>query len=273
MEFVDIIKDIFQNKALVFNLAKNDFKQKFAGSYLGVIWAFVQPIVTVFVYWFVFTKALPTGASSMRNGINVPYVVWLLGGLVPWFFFSEVVSSGTNAMIDYNYLVKKVVFKIDILPVVKEFSSSFVHLFFLAFAILFASFYHYYPGIYTLQLVYYFFCMVMFSLGLIYATSAVVVFFRDLSQVINILLQVLVWMTPIMWNVDNLTKVSPAIIFILKLNPMYYIVQGYRDSLLYRVWFFEYPSLTIYFWVVTILLFVLGTRIFKKLQVHFADIL
>ena len=75
-----------------------DIKQKFAGSYLGVIWAFVQPIVTVFVYWFVFTKALPTGASSMRNGINVPYVVWLLGGLVPWFFF---LNYGLNYRLFY----------------------------------------------------------------------------------------------------------------------------------------------------------------------------
>lgn len=273
MEFIEIIKDVFANKTLVFSLAKNDFKQKFAGSYLGIIWAFVQPIVTVFVYWFVFTKALPTGASSMRNGIDVPYVVWLLGGLVPWFFFSEVISSGTNSMIDYNYLVKKVVFKIEILPVVKECSSTFVHLFFLGFTIVFASVYHFYPSVYTLQLIYYFVCMALFSLGVIYATSAIVVFFRDLAQVIGILLQVLVWMTPIMWNVDNMTNISPVLSVILKLNPMFYIVQGYRDSLLYHIGFYNYPTMTAYFWIVTILMFVFGTKIFKKLKVHFADIL
>ena len=88
--WLSIPREIIANKKLIMGLAKNDFRQKFAGSYLGVVWAFVQPVVTVFVYWFVFTKALPVGTSMMRNGIEYPYVIWLLCGLVPWFFFSEV---------------------------------------------------------------------------------------------------------------------------------------------------------------------------------------
>ncbi len=271
--WLDVPKSIIENRKLIGKLARNDFKQKFAGSYLGIIWAFVQPIVTVFVYWFVFTKALPVGTSIMREGISYPYVVWLLSGLVPWFFFSEVISAGTSALMDYNYLVKKVVFKVSVLPMIKEISSMFVHLFFVGFTLLFCAFYHLYPGVYTLQLIYYFFCMLMLSVGIIYATSAITVFFQDMRQVVNIILQVLIWMTPIMWNVDNMTNLNPVIMFILKLNPMFYIVQGYRDSLLNHVWFFEYGSMTVYFWVVTLLIFVLGTSIFNRLKVHFADIL
>ena len=102
-----ILKDILENKRLIWNLSKNDFKTRFAGSYFGIIWAFVQPVVTVLVYWFVFEKALNVGTQSTKEGINVPYVLWLISGLVPWFFFAEALGTGTAALVEYNYLVKK----------------------------------------------------------------------------------------------------------------------------------------------------------------------
>ena len=111
---------------LVWNLAKNDFKSRFAGSYFGVIWAFVNPIVTILLYWFVFEKALNAGAQITKAGINVPFVLWLIAGMIPWFYFSEAWSSGTNSLIEYSYLVKKVVFDIRCLPVIKIISSSFI---------------------------------------------------------------------------------------------------------------------------------------------------
>lgn len=109
-------------------------------------------------------------------------------------------------------------------------------------------------------------------LGLIYATSAIVVFFKDLGQIINIILQIGVWMTPIMWNIDGM-ELNPILITILKLNPMYYIVAGYRDSLINKAGFWEQPGMTIYYWILTIVLFIIGTKIFKKLKPHFADVL
>ena len=129
---LQIPKDILENKKLILNLSKNDFKSKFAGSYFGIIWAFIQPIITIIVYWFVFDKALNAGTQITKAGINVPYVIWLVAGMVPWFYFSEVVNTGSNVLVEYNYLVKKVVFKISVLPVVKIISSLFVHLFFVA---------------------------------------------------------------------------------------------------------------------------------------------
>lgn len=271
-KILSLPRELFQNRKLIMNLAKNDFKTRFAGSYLGIIWAFIQPIVTVLVYWFVFEKGLKAGGMNTKAGIEVPFVLWLLAGLVPWFFFQEALSGGTNAMIDYSYLVKKVVFKISILPIVKIISALFVHLFFIAFTVILYAGYRYYPDLYTLQIFYYSFSMMIFVLGLVYATSAIIVFFRDLSQVINIILQVGMWMTPIMWNIDTM-ELSSVLITIFKLNPMYYIVAGYRDALINKVWFWEQPQFTVYFWIVTLLLFGLGTVIFKRLKVHFADVL
>lgn len=271
--FFEIPIEVWRNKRLTLSLAKNDFKMRFAGSYLGIIWAFVQPIVTVLVYWFVFEKALNVGTQSTKAGIQAPYVLWLIAGLVPWFFFSEVLSKGTDTLVDYSYLVKKVVFNISVLPIVKILSSVYVHLFFVGFMFLMYIGYGYTPTLYMLQIIYYSLAMILLCVGLIYATSAIVVFFRDLSQIVGILLQVGIWATPIMWNMDAMTSIPNVVLVVLKLNPMYYIVSGYRDALLNQVWFWEKPRLTIYYWIVVVLIYLLGTTIFRKLKVHFADVL
>lgn len=269
---ITLPSELWHNRKLILRLSKNDFKTKFAGSYLGIVWAFVQPIVTVLVYWFVFEKGLKAGGINTKTGIAVPFVLWLVAGLVPWFFFSDALNGGTNALIEYSYLVKKVVFKISILPIVKVISALFVHVFFVAFTLVLYAGYHYYPDLYTLQIIYYSFGMLMMILGISYATSAVVIFFRDLTQIVNIVLQVGMWVTPIMWNINTM-ELSPVLITIFKLNPMYYIVEGYRDALINKIWFWEHPTLTIYFWLITGLFFIIGTVIFKRLKVHFADVL
>ena len=274
--FVEIGHEVVANRTLTMRLARNDFKTRFAGSYLGIIWAFVQPIVTVLVYWFVFEKALNQGTQSTKAGISVPYVLWLLGGLVPWFYFSEAVNNGTNTLVEYSYLVKKVVFNISTLPVVKLLSSVFVHLFFVAFMLIMYLCYGFMPTLYTLQIVYYSFAMMVLCAGIIYATSAITAFFRDASQIVGIIMQVGIWATPIMWNMDGMIErgsLHGPLMVILQANPMYYIVSGYRDSLINNVWFWEKPTLTIWYWAIAILFFVLGTSIFRKLRPHFADVL
>lgn len=268
-KFFGLPIELYQNRALILNLAKNDFKTRFAGSYLGIVWAFVQPIVTVLVYWFVFQVGLRSG-----NVQDYPFVLWLVAGLVPWFFFQEALNGGTNALIEYSYLVKKVVFKISTLPLVKVISALFVHAFFILFTLILYCAYGYFPDLYTLQIVYYSFALFVFVLGICYTTCAVVIFFRDLSQIINIVLQVGVWITPIMWNIEDMGQRMPRVlVLIMKANPLYYIVNGYRDALLNKVWFWERFDLTCLYWLVTAAVFAVGAVIFKRLKVHFADIL
>lgn len=266
MNKLSIPQKLIENRKLIWTLSKNDFKTKFAGSYLGIVWAFVQPVVTVLVYWFVFQVGLKAGRTN-----EYPFVVWLVAGLVPWFFFSEALNGGTNALIEYSYLVKKVVFKISILPIVKVMSAVFVNAFFIVFTLVLCSCYGYTPSLYTIQIIYYVVCNFVLVLGLSYFTSAVVVFFRDLTQIINILLQIGMWITPIMWDAEQM--LSPKLLKIFKLNPFYYIVDGFRDSLLAGVGFWEKPMWTLYFWLFVIIAFGIGVSVFKRLRVHFADVL
>ena len=259
--------ELWKNRKLIIDLSVNDFKTKYAGSYLGIVWAFIQPIVTILVYWFVFTVGLKAGRVA-----EYPFVLYLVTGIVPWFFFQDALNGGTNALIEYNYLVKKVVFKISILPVVKIISAFFVHVFFVAFSLILCAAYGYLPDFHTIQLIYYSACTFVFTLGLVYATSAVVIFFRDLTQIINILLQVGMWLTPIMWDLTMLDS-YPLLKSLFKLNPLYYIVCGYRDTMLGKVWFIAHWKWAFYFWAITAVLFLFGTLVFKRLKPHFADVL
>ena len=182
--------------------------------------------------------------------------------------------GGTNSLLEYNYLVKKVVFKVEILPVIKLISCLFVHVFFVLIMFFVFLISGKKPEFSWIQIIYYSVCVFILVLGLSYATSAIVIFFRDLTQIINIVLQVGVWLTPIMWIVEASPLMGhPVIMKILKLNPMYYIVTGYRDSMLGHEWFWNHWGWTAYFWIVTVVLFILGSWIFKRLKPHFADVL
>jgi teichoic acid transport system permease protein len=255
---------------LIFKLARNDFKKRYAGSIMGSMWAFVQPVVTVAMYYLVFGLIFPSRALLAASGVEAPYVVWLTAGLVPWFFFSEAIGNGTSSLLEYSYLVKKVVFKIDILPIIKVLAASFIHIFFLFVLIILYLCYGFKPSLYLIQLVYYSLCMFVLTLAISYATSAVVVFFRDLTQIINIVLQLGMWGTPILWELGS---ISEKYRLFFKLNPVFYIVNGYRDSLFNNKFFWQDPLYTLYFWGLTLVLFLIGFGIFKKLRPHFADVL
>lgn len=270
-KFFSLPKELWNNRRLIWKLSKNDFKTRYAGSYLGIVWAFVQPVITILVYWLVFEKGFSAKAEMFKSGVEVPFVVYLTSGLVPWFFFSEAVTQSTNALLEYNYLVKKVVFKISILPLIKIIAACFIHVFFVAVLLVIYFIYGYGFTPYIFQLVYYSFCMFILVLALSYTFCSVVIFFRDLSQIVAIALQIGMWATPIMWSISRIEGTVFETIF--KLNPLYYVVNGYRQSLFGQTWFFEDWQLTLYFWVVTILLFAFGTVVFKRLKPHFADVL
>lgn len=265
--FRNVYSMLFKDNRLLWSLAINDFKTKFAGSYFGIIWAFVQPICTILVFWFVFQF----GFRSQDVG-DVPYILWFMTGLIPWFFFSDAWNGATNSFVEYSYLVKKVVFKINILPLIKIISTLFIHLFFIVFMLVAYAICGIKFDIYVLQILYYGICMVTLVTVLSFITAPLVVFFKDLTQIMNIVLQFGMWLTPIMWNIDTM-DISNSTKFWFKLNPMYYIVQGYRDSLIYKNIFYHNIKQTIYFWVVIVILTVLASYIYKKLKPHFADVL
>lgn len=261
-------KELYQNRRLIWKLAKSDFKKRYAGSYMGAFWALVQPVITIGMYYVVFDVVMPDRRPPTPG--EVPFVLFLTAGMVPWFYFSEALTSATMALLEYNYLVKKVVFKISVLPIIKIIAATFIHAFFVLVALVIACIYGYYPTVYTLQVFYYSACMFVFVLAISYTTCSVVIFFRDLQSIINICLQIGMWATPILWNING---VGIRTQMFLKINPLVYIVEGYRNAIYGQQWFWEDFYSTVYFWVITVVLFILGAVIYKKLKIHFADIM
>ena len=221
-----LLKELVAKRKLIWELSKADFRKRFVGSYFGVVWMFIQPIVTVLIYWLIFG---PIGFKSAPPVPNASYVQWLVPGIAPWFFFSEALNCGTGCLQEYNYLVKKVVFKVEILPVIKLISCLFVHVFFVA---------------------------IMFIVFLVSGK-------RPQISWIQIMYSEQLFL-------DKGLTMAPMI---LKLNPFYYIAAGYRDSMLTGDWFFMRPTLTVYFWAVTLITMLVGLKVFKRLRPHFSDVL
>ena len=256
---------MYKNKELLKNLVKNDFKSRYMNNYLGILWAFIQPTITVLIFWFVFQVGFKSAPIE-----KVPFVLWLIAGMIPWFFITEALGSGTNAVLENSFLVKKIVFRVSLLPIVKISSALIVHLFFIFFMLGMFMFYGFEPNLYWTQMIYYLFCSVVLMLGLTWFTSSVVVFFRDLGQIINMVIQFGFWMTPIFWSITMIPEVYR---WVFKLNPAYYITQGFRDALINHVWFWEKPKEALTFWAITGLALIGGAVVFRKLRPHFADVL
>lgn len=263
--FFTFLKDIFTDRKVLWTLAKNDFKARFAASFLGGFWAFAQPLITLLVFWFVFQVGFKNPPVS-----DVPFIVWLTPAYLVWAFFSEALASGTSCMIEYSYLVKKVNFRVSMIPIGKIISSAFIHLGFIVFIFFLLIVYRIPLSVYNIQVLYYFLCTCFLLLGLDWMLSAIMPFAKDVSSIVNIIIQIGFWVTPIFWTPDNM---SPAVQNILKINPMFYICRGYRDSFIDHVWFWQRGFTNFLFWLVSVLCFVLGAYLFKKLRPQFADVL
>lgn len=263
--FILFLRELLSRRNVVYELTKRDFKTGYLGSYLGIIWAFILPIVTTLIFWFVFQVGFNSNPVA-----DHPYILWLACGLAPWFFISDCVNNTANSIIQNAFVVKKVAFSIAILPITKILSALIIHLIFVVVVFSLFVFYGFATDLYLLQVFYYLFCALVFLTGLSWITSSVMIFFRDLGPIITIALQMGFYLTPIFWNLDILPKQYHIFI---QFNPIFYIVQGYRESFILKVWFWQHWTTTLYFWAVAATVLVAGAVVFRRLRPHFADVL
>ncbi|QTA84473.1 ABC transporter permease [Desulfonema magnum] len=263
--FFYFIKLIFQQKNLILSMAKREVATQHIGSFLGFIWTFVHPMIMIFVFWVVFSLGFKVKPTN-----NVPFVVWLTAGMAPWFVFSDIVNGSAGVIVSNSHLIKRTLFHSQILPFIKIVSCLITHAVFLLVLMGLVIFQGMPFSIHYLQFFYYLAGMSVLALGLGWTVSALNVFIRDVGQIVAVVLQTGFWATPIFWDINMM---PPGVQTILKLNPMYYIVQGYRDSFIYFSPFWKNPYDALYFWTVAVIIFVMGALIFKKLKPHFADVL
>ena len=263
--FIYFILLLVQKRSLIASMAKREVATQYVGSIMGFVWTFVQPMVLVAVLWVVFSLGF-----RVKPVDDVPFVVWLTAGMCGWFIFADVLGGSASVIISNANLIKKTLFPSQILPVVKLTSAFIAHSIFIVVLLGLILFNRMSPSIYYFQFIYYLFCLSVLGLGLGWAVSALNVFIRDVGQIVTVILQIGFWATPILWNIQMMPE---KIQFIFKLNPMYYIIQGYRDSFIYSIPFWHHPLLTLYFWVTAGSLFLIGALIFQKLKPQFPDVL
>lgn len=237
----------------ILELAKNDFKAKYAGNFLGVLWAFIYPCVTVILYWFLLNANAEKGE---------PYILWLVSALVPFLFVCDAVPAAAGAFVDYSYLVKKVKFKIGVLPFIRVLSNFIIHMFFVFLLIVMAFALGYFPSLGDLWLLYYVAAELAFVLAVGTLLSMLTVFVRDIRGALSVMIQVGYWLTPLFWNISAVDSRIGIIIKVI--NPVAYLSEGFRSAMLYgsapEQWY------TVYFWFLILTISCVSVWLYKRLH-------
>lgn len=268
-QFSNFILDGFRRRDLLVAMVKRDINSRYLGSALGFFWAFLHPLLTIGVLVIVFQYGLKSGSAPRAN---VPFIAWLISGLIPWFFIAESLNSGTSAVFEYDYLVKKVAFRTSLLNLVKLFSALIIHLVFVCILFVILFFYKVPLSATAIQLPYYIFGALILLTGITWITASLAVFAKDVLHIVGASIGLLFWLTPLVWDAGG---VSAKWRLVLSLNPLWYITDGFRDALVFDRWFWEGDGLerTIIFWAITSVVFFAGALLFKRLRPHFADVL
>ena len=255
---MSIFKSLYDYRELLKTSVKKDVGGKYKHSFLGVLWSFVNPLLQIIVYAIIFPLI-------MRSNIEY-YVVFMVCGLIPWNYFSTVINRASFTMIENENILKKVYFPREILPLSVVTSETIT---FLISSIIIVCFVLGYGLGITINIVFYpilLFVHFVLLLGISLFVSSITVYFRDLQHFIGVLLQLFFYATPIVYSVESIPENFQ---WILKYNPMTYIIEGYRDIFYYQT-MPEIGTLLIVL-VIGILLCVTGYIVFNKLQKKFAE--
>ncbi len=257
---IRLFKDLYQYRELLKTNVKKDIRGKYKGSFLGVLWSFVNPLLMTLVYAIVFPHL-------MRGAAYDHYTTFLVIGILPWNWFTVAISQGTYTVLGNAGIIKKVYFPREILPIsvvtsgmVNYMISCLVIALFLLFSgIGFNWHLIYLPLIMIVQY--------LFTLGIVFVTSAINVYVRDFEYIVNFFIQMLFYGTPILYSMEifNGSKITK----ILRLNPMATIIDSYRD-IMYWGNNPRFISLAIVFGA-SFLLCVIGLFVFRRLSRGFAE--
>lgn len=261
-----ILKEQVTHLGLIFRLALYEIKSNYQMHYLGILWQLLNPLIQVGVYWFVFGLGVRQGAPIG----DTPFIVYLLSGLIPWFFINQTITKGSNSIYSKVNLVSKMKFPVSILPSITIVSNVFNFVIMLVIFQFILFLYSINAGIYLLQLPYYLFSMVLFIYAFTLLSSTISALVRDFQLMVQSLMRMLFFLTPIFWSMDSFPDEFQRLI---ELNPFTYIINGFRDTFLGNGWFYEDWIYMFYFWSFTLLILFLGSMLHNNFKNKFVDYL
>lgn len=200
-----------------------------------------------------------------------PFFLWLIAGVIPWFYMSDMLTAGTDTIRKYSYLVTKMKFPISTIPTFISISKLIVHLTLVIIMIMIFICMGYPPTIYILQLPFYMLLMfIFFTIWSLFA-SLLSSMSKDFGNLVKSMVTAVFWLSGILWNPETIKIVWVK--KLLMLNPVTFLTNGFRNCFINQVWFFEQPKRLLYFFIVTIIMLVLAIWAYRKLRKEIPDVL
>jgi teichoic acid transport system permease protein len=265
-----IIRDHIIWRSQIFKFAKSDIIKTYSGAALGWAWMIIKPTVTIFVFWFAFS----VGLRVKDVAGDYPFVLWLVVGYIPWFFMSDMLTGGANALRKYSYLVTKVKFPVSTIPTFIGLSQFAIHIILMFIVILIYVLAGKYPDVYMLQLPIYMLLMLFSFIVWAQFASLLAAISKDFLNLVKSLTLAVFWMSGIMWDINNIDDMGlPWLKTALLFNPVTFVATGYRNCFIYKRWIWEDPLSFLCFLVTVIVFCVLSVWAYKKLVKVVPDVL
>lgn len=260
-----MIRRLITHRRIIWLLGMRLARERYLDTLGGTLWAVLNPIALLAVYWYVFDVGL-----RIQEPTGKPFVLTLFAGLIPWMFFSECLIGATTAVTGRAFLVKKIAFPLEVLPFSHLVAALVTHVLMLAVFLVMLTAYGMWPGVGAFMVFYFFVFASVLVGGLGMLVAALNVFYRDVAQGIGIVVNIWFWATPIVWSRES---VSSDLNWLINYNPVNYIVTGYRNALLTDQFVSLNVESAVMYWLFAIVLFVVGSWVFVRLKPSFADML
>lgn len=258
-------KEQFANIDKILYLSKVDLVKTYKGAHLGWFWAIFNPTFKIFVYYF----TLVIGLKSSKILFGYPYFLWLISGLVPWFFINDILNSGSDCIRKYNYLITKINFPVSIIPTFCTLSKFYLHVFLMVFVFSIFAFTKNLTA-YVLQLPIYIFLMLVFFYFLCLLLSTLSAISKDFCNLVKAVVFAIFWLSGIIWDISSMPEWVQHLLY---LNPVTFIVNGYRNCFIKHIWFFEEPIALLSFLLLTTIIAIIGITLYNHLKKDIPDLL
>lgn len=265
---------IKKNFKLIHTLALHKLQLEYSDQMFGYVWAVINPLVYILSFWFFAYVGLKGGYVD-----GIPFIIWLVPGVLSYRFSVTVIGKGPKMLTANAMLIKDVDINPKFIPLIEVLKEIYTHvvvmgvMFFIFLVIVFSmtGSFEYMPSLHYLNFIYYWFTATVFLTALSYILSAFGVLFRDTKNIVSAILVPLFWATPVLFPVEH--GINPLLEKIeMIFNPIYFFINGYRETMIYKVYFFENITYDIYIWIIIIILLLFARKLWKFITPILADL-
>lgn len=259
-----VIREQIEYSNVIFRITKYEIKALYEGHRLGIAWEIINPLLQILTFYVIFG----IGFRQEREVGDVPFIAWLIIGKAIWFYLNGCIQRASNSVKRKLSMASKMKFPLSILPtitIVSRLNGLFVMI---GVGMLIAIFSGLFPTFYWLQIIYYFIAMIVLVFAISLFTSTVAILFLDFDFILSTIMRFMMFTSGVIIPLEPLRGRLGAV---MRLSPFFYIISGFRNSLLYGVSMFDRGPETLMFWSFTLLVGIIGAHLHLKYRNRFSD--